>query len=342
MRKTNIIVTLGPASYDPEVVRGMISAGADVFRLNLSHVNSSDDYPFLVGVVKMVRRIAGEQGKTIEIMVDCPGHKFRLGHFVARKVRLGGLLELTVNQMPQNGEISFPYPNFMSLLEQGQEVVIGDGVPRFEVVRIASQESPNVLCKVTLPGLLEPRKGFTVLGFKIANLLLPHLTEADKRGLEFAIEVKAEQVVMSYGTTVVQLNAFNVHYSELGVMGKVLFKYELGEAWSDIDDIVNASDGGFVGQGDLGLSVPSEYVPHEAMRVISAYIAKGKPCIVGTQLLASMKNHLFSTHGESAGIYLYVLKGATGLMVSDETSVGAHPIEVVKTLDLLIRAAEVQ
>ncbi len=336
-RRTAIVVTLGPKSWDREVLRGMIQAGANVVRLNLSHVKSTRDYTFLATIVRMVREIAEDLGQLVEIMVDCSGHKFRLGQFVERVIRLGDSLELTSNPDPENGEIPFPYQHYLSLMKVGQEIVIGDGFPRFRVVQ---ESAPNVLCKVSLGGMLEPRKGVTVRGVRISDLHLSHLTEKDERGLEFAVKVSADVVVMSYGTSARQLAAFIKQYRELGGKGQIAFKYELGEAWDDLAAIVAGSDVGFVGQGDLGLSIPSENVPAEARRVVAAYRAAGKPCIVGTQLLSSMKSHPFPTHGERAGIYYCVGIRATALMVSDETSVGEFPIQVVESLDRIIRAAE--
>ena len=338
MRRTQIVVTLGPKSWSREVIRGMIQAGADVMRLNLSHVRSVHDYRFLSGVVRAVREIAKEVGRLVGVMVDTPGHKFRLGEFIEREVRLGDALELTSSADLQNGEIYFPNQDYLSLMRVGQEVVIGDGFPRFRVVQDAS---PNVLCKVSLAGLLEPFKGLTVRGgLRIGDLNLSPLTEKDERGFQFAVEVGADQVVMSYGTSANQLIVFTKRYRELGGTGRVLFKYELGEAGDDLEAIVQASDGGFVGQGDLGLSIPSEEVPKEAERVVLAYRNQDKSCIVGTQLLSSMKSHPFPTHGERAGIYFNVMIGATALMVSDETSIGDFPMEVVEVLARNIRAAE--
>ncbi len=276
-------------------------------------------------------------------MVDCPGHKLRLGQFAPRMVITGEPLELTLESDPQNGEIPFLYERFFRLLKAGQEVLIGDlGGVEFKVVREASDLYPNVLCRVTSSGLLEPGKGFTVRGFKISELNLPHLTEKDRRGVQFAVEVKADIVVMSYGTTANQMKFFARHYRILGGKGKVLFKYELGEAGDDLLAIVEASDGGFLGLGDLRLSVlPEEIVAH-VEKVVRAYRAAGKECIIGTGLLASMKimgEH--SNEKEVLWIHYLIALLVTGLMVSDETSVGLFPVEVIETLDRIIREAEV-
>ncbi|MEI6660016.1 MAG: pyruvate kinase [bacterium] len=342
MRKIQIVATLGPASYGEVVIRRMMQAGVNVFRFNLSHVRSEDDYPFLAGVIALIRRMAAVLRKVVDIMVDCPGHKLRLGEFVGREVSVGDLIELTTNLSPENGEIPFPYERFLTLLRVGQEVLIGDGCPIFEVVRESSLEHSNVLCRVTMAGLLEPRKGFTVRGFKIADLDLPHLTQKDERGVRFAVEVAADQIVMSYGTTAVQVAAFKEYYLSLGGSGKILFKYELGEAGEDLAAIVSITDGGFVGLGDLRLSVRPEHIVSEVEKVVRAYRAQGKSCIVGTGLLASMKKSAIqSSEQEVLWISYLISLCVTGLMVSDETSVGFYPVEVIETLDRLIRAAEV-
>lgn len=337
MRKTGIIVTLGPKSWDHDVIEGMVKAGADTVRLNLSHIRSVHDYRFMAKIVKTVRSIGEEAGRAVGVMIDTPGHKFRLGEFVPREVCRGDMVELT-SRLPQNGEIWFPHQDYLELMRLGQEVVISDGYPRFRVI---SEAGPNVLCEVSLGGLLEPFKGLTVRGgFKIKELNLPPLTKKDHTALEFAAEVRADLVVMSYGTSAPQFAAFAEMYREYGGTGQVLFKYELGEAKEDLGEIVAESHGGFVGQGDLGLSISSENVPKEAAHVVRSYREQGKSCIVGTQILSSMKTQPFPTHGERAGIYYLVGIGATALMVSDETSVGNFPVKVVEVLDRNIRAAE--
>jgi len=337
VRKTKTIATLGPESWGREVLRGMIAAGADILRINLSYVSLGHGYDFLAEVVAEARKIAHDLGRVVEIMIDLPGHKFRLGEFIDRKVKLGDSIELTSKVILQDGQVPFPYEDYLSLMRVGQEIIFGDGIPRLEVVE---EGSKVVQCKVTLAGLLKSHYGLTARGLKVADLGLPSLTKADHLGLKFAIRVKAEQVVMSYGTSAKQMDTFIKCYRGLGGFGKVLFKYELAEAGNDLEAIVSVSDGGFVGQGDLGLSVPSEFVPGEAAKVVDAFRVAGKPCIVGTQLLTSMKKHPFPTHGERAGVHYNVLIGATGLMVSDETSMGEFPVEVVQILVRLINAAE--
>ena len=145
---------------------------------------------------------------------------------------------------------------------------------------------------------------------------------------------------MSYGTSASQVDSFVRFYREIGGTGRVRFKYELEEAGLDLDSIVAASDSGYVGQGDLGLSITHHRVPVEAAKVVKAFRRAGKDCIVGTQLLTSMKENPFPTHGETAGICYHVIQGASGLVVSDETSMGDHPIRVVEVLAATIEQAE--
>ncbi len=337
MRRTKIIATLGPKSWDLGIIRIMILAGADVFRLNLSHVNLESSFAFLANIIKLIRQLANELNRPVEIMVDTPGHKFRLGQLVERQVRLGDRLELTSTETPTDGLLPFPYNNYLAAMKVGQEIIVGDGVPRFIV---ETEGSPNVVCRVSLAGDLKPGKGLTARGLRIASLGLPHLTEQDQRGLQFAVDVGAEQVVMSYGTSALQMHHFIAAYRALGGTGKALFKYELEEAGGDLPAIVEVSDGGFIGQGDLGLSIASESVPAESAKVVRAFGQSGKPCIIGTQLLTSMLHHPFPAHGERAGIYYNVSISASGLMLSDETSVGEYPAEAVQVLARLVSAAE--
>ena len=177
MRRTKIVVTLGPKSWDGQVIRGMILAGANEFRLNLSHVKSERDYAFLTKIVRLIRDIATAVDRSVEIMADCPGHKFRLGYLVAREVKLSQIVTLSPQQTTDNGNLPFPYKKFLARMEPGQEVIVGDGRPRF---RVREQAFPNVVCEVILPGLIEPNKGITVRGLNIGGLNLSSLTKADE------------------------------------------------------------------------------------------------------------------------------------------------------------------
>lgn len=317
----------------------MILAGVDIFRLNLSHIDVLHGYSFLANIIRHARDMAQEVGRPVEIMIDHPGHKFRLGEFVEREVEEGDPFFLTCATL-NDGEIPCPHENYLLALENDQEILIGDGVPRLKVVKPATASCPTVLCEVTLAGLLEPNKGVTARGLSISSLNLPAMTDADEQGQQFGVDVGAEHVVMSYGTTARQMGVFVKRYRQLGGLGRTWFKYELEEAGRDLAGIVTVSDGGFVGRGDLSLSIPSQELPAETVTVIKAFGLANKPCIVGTQILSSMKTHPFPTHGERDGVYRNVEKGAWGLMVSDETSNGKYPVEVIQALNRLIIAAE--
>jgi pyruvate kinase len=336
VKETEIIATLGPSSFVEGIIRQMLEAGAGKFRLNLAHDSVKYSRNFLGEVVILSRKIAHDLGRTVEIMADIPGHKIRLGEFVSREVRLGDPVELVLKD-PKDGQIPFPHKKYLLSMKVGQMIILGDGIPRLQVVKVGSG---LVMCEVVLAGLLEPKKGLTVRGFQIASLGLPPFTKADDLALKFAIGIEAEKVVMSYGTSAKQLSLFTRRYRSLGGKGDVYFKCELKEAVSDLDAIVEGSDGGFVGRGDLSLSMPSELVPNEVAKVVSAYRAKGKPCIVGTQLFSSMRKHPFCTMAEADGVYFNVAAGATDLMVSDETATGDFPVDVVKIMRRLIDAAK--
>ncbi len=335
-RRTRIIVTLGPRSWDSRTIKSMIAAGADIVRLNLSFAKSEQHYAFLAKVVRHVRETGANFGKTVTIMVDCPGHKFRLRQFAEREVHVGDMVELSADDKT-NGALPFPYRKLLSKMQVGQEVLIADGQPRFKITRT---DAGKVIGEITLGGFLEPDKGLTVRGLKISSLNLPALSKADKRGLQFAVDVGAEEVVMSYGTSAKQTLSFSDYYRRLGGKGKIRVKIELEEAVERVEEVAAVSDGGLVGQGDLGLSVSHQRVVTAGTKVVRTYLQAGKPCYVGTQLGTSMKQNPFLTHGETAGIFYWVYTRADGLMVSDETSMGKHPVRVVEALDATIREAE--
>jgi pyruvate kinase len=336
VRRTKIVATLGPKSWALAIIKLMILAGVDAFRINLSHAKSERDYEFFAKIIKSIRKIASNAGRDVKIIIDTPGHKFRFGEFVEREVVLGERLVLAWRDDPRNGDLPFHHKDYLAKMQKGQEIIVADGIPRFKVIK---RIPAGVICEVSLAGLLEPRKGVTVRGFKIASLKLPHLTERDKRGSIFAKEVKAEQVVLSYGTSATQARAFKRYLASIGATCDPVFKYELEEAGKDLDGIVDESVVGYVGQGDLGLSITHSRVPAEGLKVIKAYSGVGKDCMVGTQLFDSMKRNPFPTHGESAGIYYWVEHRASALVLSDETSIGKYPVRAVEFLrDTILKA----
>lgn len=239
-----MIATLGPSSY--KLIEQLVAAGVDVFRLNLSHFKRDSELPFLAKMIGKIRQYAKALGRKVEIMVDCPGHKFRLGQFEKRLLSEGDILHLSLNELSVNGDIPFPHAEYWSMIEPGQEILIGDGVPRFDV---ESRKGDVLECRVTMRGLLEPFKGLTARGLRVNDLNLPPYTEQDERALVFAVSQEVEQVVMSYGTTAAQTQKFSMLYREgLKGKGEVIFKYELKEASDDLSGIIEVSNGGFVGR----------------------------------------------------------------------------------------------
>lgn len=329
-RNVKIVATLGPASSSKEMIRELFDAGADVFRLNMSH-GSHDDHRERHA---MIREIEAETGRPIAILADLQGPKLRVGEFADGPQELVAGDRFRFDLDPTKGDrtrVQLPHPEIFAALETGSELLVNDGKIRLKVERCGPDFAE---CTVTVGGTISDRKGVNV-----PDVVLPlaALSEKDRDDLEFACEMGVDWLALSF----VQ-RAADVEEAKALARGRaaVLSKIEKPSAVRAFDEILRASDGIMVARGDLGVELPVHSVPPIQKRLVRASRAAAKPVIVATQMLESMIESPMPTRAEVSDVANAIYEGTDAVMLSAESAAGAYPIEAVQTMDAVARSVE--
>jgi pyruvate kinase len=335
MRRTKIIATLGPASASEAVLRELIAAGVDVFRLNFSH-GSHDSH---AAAIEKVRRVATDAGRIVALLQDLSGPKIRIG-----KLRGGGpvtlkpgeTLSIVVGDFEGDAQrVSTTYADLPKGVHAGDTLLLDDGKLELRAKRVAGDEIETV---VVDGGLLGEHKGINV-----PNVELPTtgLTAKDIDDLHFGVQAGVDYVALSFVQNAAVLRQAR---EEIQKAGKppipLIAKLERPEAISRLEEILGASDAVMVARGDLGIELPLERVPRIQKDVTRWARALHVPVIVATQVLESMRTEPRPTRAEVSDAANAVDDGVDAIMLSGETAAGAYPVRAVQTLDLVIREAE--
>ena len=333
MRRAKIVATLGPATSSLEAIRGLIDAGMDVARLNLSH----GSYDIHEQVYASVRRAADESGRGVGVLVDLQGPKIRLGKFASGPVLLesGDEFVVTTDDVPGDRQmVSTTYKGLPGDVKPGDLVLVDDGRVELEVTKV---EGANVHTVVREGGRVSDNKGFNLPG---AAMSVPALSEKDKADLRWALRIGADIIALSFVRSAADVADVHDIMDEEGVRLPVLAKVEKPQAIENLEEIIAAFDGVMVARGDLGVELPLEAVPLVQKRAIHLCREAGKPVIVATQMLDSMAVANRPTRAEASDVANAILDGADALMLSGETSVGDHPSLVVETMSRIIEHVE--
>lgn len=333
MRRAKIVATLGPATADYESILGLVRAGMDVARLNLSH----GDYPQHEEVYRHVRQASDATGRGVGILVDLQGPKIRLGRFASGPVMLeaGDEFIVTTEAVPGDRQmVGTTYAGLPGDVRAGDAVLVDDGRIALEVTRV---DGPRVHTVVREGGRVSDNKGFNLPG---AAMSVPALSDKDRDDLRWALRVGADMIALSFVRSAADAADVHAIMDEVGVRLPVLAKIEKPQAVENLDEIIAAFDGIMVARGDLGVELPLEQVPLVQKRAIHRCREAGKPVIVATQMLDSMISANRPTRAEASDVANAVLDGADALMLSGETSVGAHPDLVVATMARIIEHVE--
>jgi len=333
MRRAKIVATMGPATADIEAIRGLVEAGMDVARLNLSH----GSYEQHESVYRLIRQAADESGRGIGILADLQGPKIRLGRFAGGPVLLTEGEEFIVTTEEVPGDKFIVSTSYMGLPEDvhpGDSVLVDDGRIALEVVRV---EGPRVITRVVEGGRVSDHKGFNLPG---AAMSVPAMSAKDRGDLRWALRIGCDMIALSFVRSATDIEDVHAIMTEEGVRIPVLAKVEKPQAVANLHEIINAFDGVMVARGDLGVELPLEQVPLVQKRAIHMCREAGKPVIVATQMLDSMISAKRPTRAEASDVANAVLDGADALMLSGETSVGAHPTTVVETMARIIEHVE--
>ena len=329
-RKTKIVATLGPVSSSPEGMRALFEAGADVFRINMSH-NTPDS---LKDVQARVRRLEGSVGRPIGILVDLQGPKTRLGKLPGGAIDLkeGDRIKLVREDASDDPAVlPIPHGEVFAALKQRHCLLIDDGRVR---LRTWASKPDSAEAVVELGGVIKDRKGVN-----LPDTLLPvsSMTDKDRRDLHAAVDLGVDWIALSF----VQRPDDVAELRKL-VAGRaaILAKIEKPKALESLSEILELSDALMVARGDLGVELPIETVPGRQKEITRAARRVGKPVIVATQMLESMIEAPGPTRAEVSDVATAVYDGADAVMLSAETATGKHPVEAVAMMDKIAAAAE--
>lgn len=335
MRRAKIVATLGPATSNREQIQGLVEAGMDVARLNLSH-GSHDDHR---QTYLAVREASDASGRGVGVLVDLQGPKIRLGTFAEGPVLLEPGAEFIVTTEDVAGDVTMVSTTHVGLpndVQPGDLVLVDDG--RIEL-RVTKVEGPRVHTTVVEGGRVSDNKGFNLPGVPVS---VPALSDKDVEDLRWALRTGADMVALSFVRSAKDVEAVHAIMENEGIRVPVLAKVEKPQAVENLQEIVDTFDGIMVARGDLGVELPLEQVPLVQKRAIQLCRQSGKPVIVATQMLDSMITASRPTRAEASDVANAVLDGADALMLSGETSVGHNPPLVVETMSRIIEHIEAE
>ena len=332
-RRTRIVATLGPASSSPEMIRELIAAGVDVFRLNASHGIQETGGE----LIRTIREAAAAAGTHTGILLDLQGPKIRLGTFPEGPVKLenGDLFAITVDDIPGNRERACTsYAEFAKDVRVGDRVLLADGTVELVVLRTDGVEAQ---CQVVRGGMISDRKGINLPGTPVSA---PSMTPKDLSDLDFGLEQGMDMVALSFVRRSADVLRLRNYMQAKGYAVPIVAKIEKPEAWSRIDEILNVTDGVMVARGDLGVEMELEHVPHIQKGIIEKARNRGRFVITATQMLESMIESPVPTRAEVSDVANAVYDGTDAIMLSGETATGRYPVEAVRTMSDIASATE--
>ncbi|MEO1641274.1 MAG: pyruvate kinase [Pseudomonadota bacterium] len=322
-RNVKIVATLGPASNDYEMIRALHEAGADVFRLNMSH----GDHEEIRARHAIIRKVEKDLNSPIAILADLQGPKLRVGVFAKGEEELveGAAFRLDLNDAEGDvTRVKLPHKEIFDALEPGAHLLVNDGKIKLRVKDCGADFAD---CEVIVGGTISNRKGVNVPD---VTLPLAALSPKDRKDLEFVCKLGVDWLALSF----VQ-RAADVEEARDLAKGRaaILSKIEKPNAVKSFDDILAASDGIMVARGDLGVELPVQNVPPIQKQLVRKCRAAAKPVIVATQMLESMIESPMPTRAEVSDVATAIYEGADAIMLSAESAAGSYPIEAVSTMN---------
>jgi pyruvate kinase len=330
MRKTKVLATLGPASQDDAVVARLFEAGADIFRINMSH----STHEVLRARVKQLRALEKSYRRPVGILADLQGPKLRVGTFKDGAAILVAGQRFTLDSDPEPGDatrVCLPHPEILGPLEVGHVVIIDDGKLRLRVVEETPTEAVTI---VEVGGRISNKKGVSLPDTTIP---VSAMTDKDRADLDAALAEGVDWIALSF----VQ-RPEDVAEVKKVARGRalVMAKIEKPQAVARLDDIIEVSDALMVARGDLGVEMPLEKVPGIQKRITRLARRHGKPVVVATQMLESMITSPVPTRAEVSDVGTAVFEGADAVMLSAESAAGQYPVEAVATMSRIAEEIE--
>ena len=333
-RRTKIVATVGPASWDLEKLKQLIHAGANVLRINAAH----NDIDTRWRIVRVARQAAHETECRIALLQDLAGLKPRTGPLpTGETISLGRGQEVELvdgDAQLQPGRISIDDPRLVAQLEPGQRVLMADGLLEFTVV---ARHGDSVQARVVRGGRLRGRQGVTVPGAPPPPREISPQEAAD---IAFAAEADLEYLGVSFVTRARDIDMVRQELHRHGGHAAIVAKIERPEALQVVHEIAHTADALMVARGDLGVQLPPEEVPFAQKQIIDVARRHGVPVITATQMMESMITQPIPTRAETSDVANAVLDGSDAVMLSAETATGQYPVEAVEMMDRIVRATE--
>ncbi|MBW1877401.1 MAG: pyruvate kinase [Deltaproteobacteria bacterium] len=336
-RRTKIVATLGPASFDERVLTQMIEAGVDVCRVNCSH----SDHDAIRRQVALVRRVSRTLGKPVALLLDLQGPKVRVGRLrEPLDLATGDLLTVVMSGEEEraDGRVGTTYPQMADDVAPGDEVLFDDGALAGVVERVDREVTPaEVHVRMTEGGLLWSHKGMNLPGVEMST---PSLTEKDVADLAVGLDAGVDYVALSFVRRARDVVALRRLLDDGGRDLPIIAKIEKPQALEHLDEILQVAEGVMVARGDLGVEVALEKVPVFQKEIIDKAYSAGAIIITATQMLDSMIRNLRPTRAEVTDVANAILDGTDAVMLSGETATGIHPVAAVETMDRIARDVE--
>ncbi|AXJ95556.1 MULTISPECIES: pyruvate kinase [unclassified Sphingomonas] len=324
-RKVRVLATLGPASNSPEMIATLFQAGADAFRINMSHGDQASKVP----VIQAIRDLEREFRRPTTILADLQGPKLRVGKFDGGKVVLEHGSRFVLDRDPAPGDatrVELPHREIFEAIEPGARLLLDDGKL---VLRVAEHDADRIVTTVEVGGPLSNNKGLNV-----PDVVLPMaaLTEKDRSDLAFAVEQGVDWIALSFVQRPEDLWEAR---KLIGGKAALLAKIEKPQAIDRLEEIVEACDGVMVARGDLGVELPPQTVPPLQKRIVETARRLGRPVVVATQMLESMIQSPSPTRAEVSDVATAIYDGADAIMLSAESAAGAWPVESVAMMNAI-------
>jgi pyruvate kinase len=330
LRRTKIVATLGPASSERSAIDRLFRAGADMFRINMSHTS----HDRMREVIAAIRSVETEHSRPIGILVDLQGPKLRIGSFRDDAVTLVPGADFVLDSDPSPGDthrVQLPHPEILAALAPGHTLLLDDGKIRLQARETAGDHATT---QVKVGGRLGARKGVS-----LPDTTVPFsaMTAKDRSDLDAALATGADWVGLSFIQRPEDIaEAKKIARGRAGVMSKI----EKPQAVQRLSEIMDFTDSLMVARGDLGVEMPLEKVPGIQKQLTRAARRAGKPVVVATQMLESMINNPVPTRAEVSDVATAVFEGADAVMLSAESAAGQYPVEAVGTMNRIIEEVE--
>ena len=334
LRRAKIVATLGPSSNTVPVLRNLVRAGVNVFRLNFSHGVHEEK----LALIRMIREVSREEHTALCILGDLQGPKIRTANLKDPRpvlLKAGELLTITPREVPGTAAlVGTTFKTLAENVEQGSRILLSDGLIE---LRVQDMDNDDVICQIINGGMLGEHKGINLPGIPVR---VASLTEKDSEDLDFALKHGVDAIAVSFVRTAEDVRLVRNRITALGGETWIIAKLEKPQAIEHLDAILNVADGIMVARGDMGVELPPEQVPALQKYIIRRAAEFRKPVITATQMLESMIENPRPTRAEVSDVANAVYDGTDAVMLSGESAVGKYPVETVSMMARIVVDAE--